>query len=277
MQAQTSPFDLASLTAELRATPFAGQLHWFHSIDSTNTHAMHAGELGAPHGSVYVAEQQTGGRGRGGHTWISPSGSGLYLSVLLRPQLAPGDALWISLAAGLAVHQAIGEVTTLKADLRWPNDLLLGRKKFCGILTEMNAEATRVRHMVVGIGINVLATSLRPELHSIATSLEEETGLCWSRQEILCALLKALHVEVDALVNPATQAEAKQSILARLTTASSWIQGKRVRVEESEGYRGRTAGLNEQGFLLVETAKGIRTVLSGGVREDGVPEDKEEE
>ena len=268
MQAEASTFDPAKLSAELADTPFAGQLHWFDSIDSTNTYAMQAGEAGAPHGSVYMAGQQTGGRGRGGHIWASPAGSGLYLSVLLRPQLAPGDALWISLAAGLAVHHAIREITTLEADLRWPNDLLLGHKKICGILTEMNAEATRVRHLVVGMGINVLRSSLPPELHAIATSLEEETGLEWSRQELCLALLKALHGEVQALSHAQNLQAAKQSILKRLEDTSSWICGKPVRVEEGAGYRGVTAGLTDQGFLLVKTADGLRTVLSGGVRED---------
>ena len=116
---------------------------------------MQEADAGAPEGLVCFADEQTAGRGRGAHTWQSPPGSGLYVSVLLRPKIAPADVLWLSLAAGLAVREAIQQVTGLEADLRWPNDLLFGPKKFCGILTELNAEVTRVRHLVVGIGINV--------------------------------------------------------------------------------------------------------------------------
>jgi len=151
----SDPFDLPALDAALRGSPFAGNLHFFPDIPSTNTHAMQQADAGAPDGSVYFADEQTAGRGRAAHAWSSPPGSGLYMSILLRPRIAPADILWLSLAAGLAVRAAIRAVTTLEADLRWPNDLLFGRKKFCGILTELNAEVTRVRHVVVGIGINV--------------------------------------------------------------------------------------------------------------------------
>ncbi len=154
---------------------------------------MQQGEAGAPDGSVYLADEQTGGRGRGAHAWHSAAGSGLYVSVLLRPRIAPADVLWFSLAAGLAVREGLKQVTSLEADLRWPNDLLFGPKKFCGILTELNAEVTRVRHLVIGIGINVHQESFPPELRDVATSLRLETGRSWPRQEILAAFLRALH------------------------------------------------------------------------------------
>ncbi len=134
---------------------FAGKLRLFASLASTNSLAMQEAEAGADHGTVYLADEQTAGRGRGDHDWHSEPGAGIYLSVLLRPSIAPADVLWLSLAAGLAVHAAIRQVTTLEPDLRWPNDLLFGPRKFCGILTELNAEVTRVRHVVIGIGINV--------------------------------------------------------------------------------------------------------------------------
>src|SRR5579875_1248180 len=254
--------------AALAETPFAGRITLFPAIHSTNTHAMAEGDAGAPHGSVYVAEEQTGGRGRGAHAWVSPPGSGLYVSVLLRPQIAPGDALWISLAAGLAVRDAVEAITTLQADLRWPNDLMLGKKKFCGILTEMHAEATRVRYVVVGIGINVLQMAFPEGLESTATSLQIETGLQWPRQDLLIALLRALDGEMSSLGDASRMEAAKRSILERMERVSSWVRGKRVRVEEGEGYSGITDGLNAQGFLRVRTQDGVRTVLSGGVRED---------
>lgn len=254
------------MDAALGGTAFAGKLKYFAAIHSTNTYAMQQGDAGAEHGTVYLADEQTAGRGRGANAWSSPPGTGLYLSVLLRPRMSPGDALWISLAAGLAVREAVKQVTTLEPDLRWPNDLLLGTKKFCGILTEMHAEATRIRHLVIGIGINVLQPAFPEGLSDIATSLAIETGLAWPRQDLMIALLKALGQEVEALSQPEAS-DAQQSVLRRLEAGSSWIKGKRVRVEETDAYAGVTDGLDARGFLRVKTEAGIRTVFSGGVRE----------
>ena len=261
------PFNIPELDLTLANTPFAGKLHFYPTIQSTNTHAMKQGEAGAPEGMVYFADEQTAGRGRGAHEWSSPPGSGLYVSVLLRPRIPPADVLWLSLAAGLAVRDAVRQVTSLACDLRWPNDLLLGPRKFCGILTELNAEVTRIRHLVVGIGINVHQQQFPPELRDIATSLQIETGRTWPRQELLVSLLQSLHREVLALSAPATANAAAQSILERLEKASSWVRGKRVRVEEMEGFAGITEGLDARGFLQVRTPEGLRTVFSGGVRE----------
>lgn len=261
-------FDLDSLNAGLVETRFHGKLHFFPSIPSTNTHAMAEGDAGAAEGSVYFADEQTAGRGRGAHNWASPPGSGLCLSVLLRPAIAPADALWFSLAAGLAVREAMRWLTSLECDLRWPNDLLFGGRKFCGILTELNAEATRVRHLVIGIGINVHQPRFPEELGDIATSLQIETGRDWPRQELLGCMLRALDSEVAALTAPGKLADATAAILARLERASTWIRGKRVFVDEMGGYAGVTEGLDARGFLRVRAADGLRTVFSGGVREE---------
>jgi BirA family biotin operon repressor/biotin-[acetyl-CoA-carboxylase] ligase len=258
-------FDLSALNLALAGTRFAGKLRFFPSIHSTNTHAMAEAEAGAGEGLVYFADEQTAGRGRGAHAWASPPGSGLYVSVLLRPRLAPADALWLSLAAGLAVREAVKQVTSLEADLRWPNDLLFGSRKFCGILTEMNAEVTRVRHLVIGIGINVHQQRFPDELRELATSLHIETGRDWPRQELLTSLLQSLEREIAALTS--SLPEAQKSILDRLENSSSWIRGKQVYVEELDGYAGVTAGLDARGFLQIRTSEGLRTVLSGGVRE----------
>lgn len=228
---------------------------------------MQEAEKGAPDGSVYIADEQTAGRGRGAHGWASPSGSGLYVSVLLRPRIAPADILWLSLAAGLAAQKAIRDVTSLQADLRWPNDLLFGRRKFCGILTELNAEVTRVRHAVVGIGINVHQAQFPDDLREIATSLMIETGRNWPRQELLLALLKSLDCEVAALAGSGDPEQYARAMRQRVTAASSWVRGKRVRVEQGDGFTGVTDGLDARGFLLVRTVEGQRTVYSGGVRE----------
>lgn len=261
------PFDIKTLDQGLVETPFAGKLHFFPTIHSTNSYAMQQAETGAPDCMVYFADEQTSGRGRGAHEWSSPPGSGLYVSVLLRPHIPPADVLWLSLAAGLAVRDAVMQVTSLACDLRWPNDLLFGTRKFCGILTELNAEVTRIRHLVVGIGVNVHQQQFPPELSSLATSLHIETGRDWPRQELLIALLKSLHREVVALSDPVHTNTAKQSVLDHLEQASSWVRGKQVRVEEMEGFEGVTAGLDARGFLQVRTTHGLRTVYSGGVRE----------
>ncbi|MGH7042608.1 MAG: biotin--[acetyl-CoA-carboxylase] ligase [Acetobacteraceae bacterium] len=260
-------FDLDSLNAALEGTRFHDKLHLFASIHSTNTHAIGESEAGAPDGSVYFADEQTAGRGRGAHEWSSPPGSGLYVSVLLRPAIAPADVLWLSLAAGLAVREAVRQVTSLECDLRWPNDLLFGGRKFCGILTELSAEVTRVRHLVIGIGINMHQPQFPEELSSVATSLHIETGRDWPRQDLLAAILQSLHREVAALTAPGKISEATADILARLERASTWIRGKRVYVDEMEGYAGVTEGLDGRGFLRVRAADGLRTVFSGGVRE----------
>ncbi len=258
------------MDSQLAGTPFVGRVLHFPTIHSTNTMAMKAADEGAAHGAVYVADEQTAGRGRGAHAWHSAAGSGLYVSVLLRPRLAPADVLWLSLGAGLAVHAAVKQVTALEGDIRWPNDLLFGTKKFGGILTELNAEVTRVRHVVIGIGINVHQEEFPAELASIATSLAIESGRQWSRQDLLVALLRGLDREMNALTAPGQMEAATTSILARLEAASTWVRGKRVTVEENGGYSGVTDGLDARGFLRVRAADGMRTVFSGGVRAEPI-------
>jgi BirA family biotin operon repressor/biotin-[acetyl-CoA-carboxylase] ligase len=226
---------------------------------------MEAASAGAPEGSVFLAEQQTAGRGRGANQWHSARSSGIYCSVLLRPALPPSDALLLSLAAGLAVHSAVQEIDSrLIPDLKWPNDVLIDGKKFCGILTEMNAEVTRVRHVVVGIGLNVNQSSFPTDLQTIATSLRLVSGTEWSRVELCTALLKSLDREYrDLLENPEV---ATASILQRFQERSSSVRGRQVEIEDNVGLEGMTEGLDSRGFLQVRTAQGLRTVLSGTVK-----------
>jgi BirA family biotin operon repressor/biotin-[acetyl-CoA-carboxylase] ligase len=196
------------LAPSLKGTIFgahsAKHIHHYYKIGSTNSEAMRSAAEGAPEGSVFVAEEQLAGRGRGAHTWHSARSAGIYCSVILRPAIPPSEALIFSLAAALAVRAAVAEIAPqLAVDLKWPNDLLLGGKKFCGILTEMNAEATRVRHLVVGVGINVNQGKFPSELSEIATSLRIATGTEWSRVELCAALLKSLHREYRSLLEDA--------------------------------------------------------------------------
>jgi len=247
----------------LRGTIFDKRLHHFYKIGSTNSAAMAAAAEDAPEGSVFLAEEQTSGRGRGANSWQSPRSTGIYCSVVLRPSLPPSDVLTLSLATGLAVQAAIRQVDSrVVPDLKWPNDLLIDSKKVCGILTEMNGEATRVRHIVVGIGINVNQESFPKDLP--ATSLRLATGSEWSRVELVAALLKSLDSEYQQLVEIP---EARESILQRFAENSSWTFGKRVRIEENgSAFEGVTEGLDGRGFLQVRTPHGVQTVLSGTVR-----------
>jgi len=248
----------------VKGTIFAKHLHHYYKIGSTNTEAMQAAAEGAPEGSVFLAEEQLAGRGRGAHKWHSARSAGIYCSVVLRPPMPPSEALIFSLAAGLAVHSAVTETFPgLHPDLKWPNDVLLKGRKFCGILTEMNSEATRVRHLVVGIGINVNQTKFPAELREIATSLKSETGTEWSRVELCAALLKSLDREYRDLLH---DAGARDKILRRFQEHSSSTRGRKVRVVENGGIEGVTEGLDARGFLQVRTAEGLRTVLSGTVK-----------
>jgi BirA family transcriptional regulator, biotin operon repressor / biotin---[acetyl-CoA-carboxylase] ligase len=268
-------FDLAGVAAALAETVFAGQVQHLRSVGSTNLLALDAAQAGAPHGSVWVADEQTAGRGRGGHSWHSTPGDGLYMSVLLRPQMALLDALWLSLATGLAVRTATAGVTGLVVDIRWPNDLLLGDRKCGGVLVETSVVASQsdspamLRYAVIGVGINVNHESFPAELEGIATSLRQESGRTWVREELLVEFLRALERETDLLEAELRGASTSPGLLERFAAASSWVRGKRVRVDESGGYTGVTDGLDARGFLRVAGDDGVlHTVLSGGVRAD---------
>jgi BirA family biotin operon repressor/biotin-[acetyl-CoA-carboxylase] ligase len=252
------------LASQLNGTVFGKHIHHYYKIGSTNTAAMEAASAGAPEGSVFLAEQQTAGRGRGANQWHSARSTGIYCSVLLRPALPPSDVLVLTLAAGLAVHSAVQEIDSrVVPDLKWPNDVLIGGKKVCGILTEMNAEITRVRYVVVGIGLNVNQSSFPADLQTLATSLRLTTGTEWSRVELCTALLKSLDREYRNLLEGP---DATSSILRRFQERSSSARGQQVEVEENPELAGVTEGLDSRGFLQLRTPQGLRTVLSGTVR-----------
>jgi len=246
----------------LAATPFAGKLHHFQTIESTNTHALEQARQGAAHGSFYVSDEQTAGRGRSDHQWHSVASQGLYLSVLLRPSIAIADLVWIPLLAGLAAHNAIREVTALAPDLRWPNDLLIGPRKTGGILVEGQTEADQVTAAVIGIGINLHQQVFPVGLATEPTSLDLETGRETSRQQLLIAILQSLNIELATLQSKSALA----AIPDRIAAISTWVQGRRVDVHGPLPCTGVTAGLDERGFLRVRTATGLVTITTGGIR-----------
>jgi BirA family transcriptional regulator, biotin operon repressor / biotin---[acetyl-CoA-carboxylase] ligase len=255
-------YDLAALQAALDGTVFAGKLHYSAVTGSTNADALADARGGAPSGSVYLADEQLAGRGRGDHAWRSAAGGGLYVSVLLRPPVSAARLPLLPLAAGLAAAEAIRAVTGLTADLRWPNDVLLGPRKAVGILVEAKTSGGAVDFAVVGIGINVHQRAFAPELAALATSLDLEAKRQVSRQHLLVALLKSLEREVLGLADPA----AGVSIPERVAQASTWIRGRSVEVHGPQACTGITAGLDEHGFLLVRTVEGLVTVQTGGIR-----------
>jgi BirA family biotin operon repressor/biotin-[acetyl-CoA-carboxylase] ligase len=260
-------FDHAALDSELARTIYAGKIHFSPVTGSTNSDAIAAARNGAPHGSVFFADEQRAGRGRGDHAWHSAPCEGVYVSVLLRPELSPPYLPLVPLAAGLAAADAIRATTGLDIDLRWPNDLLLGPRKTGGILVEAQSESTAVAYVVVGIGINVHQRRFDPGLATPATSLDLECGHVFgqriSRQALLVRLLKSLQREVGGLLDPAL----RKSIPARVQDASSWVCGRRVEVHGPQACTGATEGLDEHGFLLLRTAEGLVQVQTGGIRE----------
>jgi BirA family biotin operon repressor/biotin-[acetyl-CoA-carboxylase] ligase len=256
-------FDLPSIESALAGAIFAGKLHYAASTGSTNDDAKTAARGGAPHGSVFLADEQTAGRGRGDHAWQSAAGEGLYVSVLLRLRIALARLTLLPMSAGLAAAGAIRQAAGLTADLRWPNDLLIGPQKAGGILVESHTEAGAVSFAVVGIGVNVHQRRFAPGLATPATSLDLEAGRRIDRQDLLVALLRGLELECSTLAIE----EAGDAILRRVEAASTWMRGRSVEVHGPQGCRGVTEGLDEHGFLRVRTATGLVTVQTGGLRE----------
>jgi BirA family biotin operon repressor/biotin-[acetyl-CoA-carboxylase] ligase len=274
----TSTLNLAAIEAAVAGTQFAGQMYHLRTTTSTSDVAMKAALAGARTG-VWIADQQIAGRGRGRHTWHSPVGAGIYVSALVAPaipmQFAPSLSLRIAIAAQSAIASTFGFRAPDQIDIRWPNDLLLNRKKCGGILIDTASnpatptQPATLRYAVIGIGINLNHSAFPPELEAIATSIRRELPAPSDplpREPLLAALLLALNAELAAL---ASNLEPRTSTLA---AHSTWITGKRVRVEARDkdpgGYTGTTAGLDPHGFLLVQADDGqFHTVLSGGLRE----------
>ena len=239
------------LRQRLRGNLFGKRIYHFFKTDSTNRIALELGHGCEPEGALVIAEEQTGGRGRVGRAWHSERAVGIYMTLLLRPKLAPVQAPLLTMMAGLSAHSAVEAVTGLAVDLKWPNDLLVRGKKIGGILTEMHAEPAHVRFIIVGIGLNVNQEKFSGELTNAATSLRLETGKTHSRMELLVRLLREFEGDYNRLLREGV------------------TSGKRVRVTNgTESYIGTTAGLGPEGLLLVERDDGrVVTVLAGDVAE----------
>lgn len=279
----SEPFRLTAVEHAIKGTRFAQQLHHVPITSSTNDLALKAALAGARNG-VWIADQQLAGRGRGNHTWHSPTGVGLYMTALVSPSIPMQAALTISLRVAIAIQSALcrlyGFARPTQADIRWPNDIMLNSRKAGGILIDTVSNPARagqpatLRYAIVGIGVNLNQTSFPPDLEPIATSVRRELttqpAAPLPREPLAAAILVALDAELRALA-AGEQAPATCEC-PDPTDCSTWISGKHVRVEARDGrpgYTGTTAGLNPQGFLIVHGDDGqLHTVLSGGLRED---------
>jgi len=252
-----------SIHARLESRRFGRTIHHFTETGSTNDAARHFAEQGATEGTLVVAERQTQGRGRLGRSWISEPSVGIYASILLRPVLKPRDAPVLTLVAAVAASEAIEQACGLSADIKWPNDLLLGARKCCGILSEMQAERGEIRYVIVGIGINVNHSTFPDELSQHATSLRIEGGRTYSRITLLCALLNRFERLYDDV-----QRGKQATILQRWVERSSFAFEKQITVDLGgrKKIEGRTAGLSDAGNLKVRLADGrMEEVMSGDI------------
>lgn len=249
-------------------TRVAGQnLVFLDFVDSTNTRAKQLAESGSPDGTLVVAESQSAAKGRRGRSWMAPAGTGVWFSLLLRPQIEPEHASMLTLVAAMAVEKGIHVATGLEGRIKWPNDIVVDGKKVCGILTEMSADMDCVNHVVVGIGINANIREFPEELKDKATSLLLVSGQTVNRAELLNAVLQAW----EEYYGKYLQTE-DLSLLAEAYNALLTGLGGRVKVLAPKGeYTGISRGINRLGELLVEREDGTVTeVMSGEVSVRGI-------
>jgi BirA family transcriptional regulator, biotin operon repressor / biotin---[acetyl-CoA-carboxylase] ligase len=252
------------LRQRLKGSLFGKRIHHFFKVDSTNRVALELAHAGEPEGAMVLAEEQTAGRGRAGRTWHSERAVGIYVTLVLRPKLAPVQAPLLTMMAGLSAYTGIQAHSGLVVDLKWPNDLLIRGKKVGGILTEMHAEPGQVRFVIVGIGLNVNQEKFPGELGSVATSLRIESGRPQSRLELLVRLLREFENDYNRFLS-----EGSGAVIERFMKVSSYAQGKRVRVSNGkDAFTGVTAGLGPEGLLQVQRDGGhVTTVIAGDVAE----------
>lgn len=255
------------IKSQLTTTAFGREVYFFDEIDSTNNYIKKIAENGAGHGSLAIAECQTGGRGRRGRAWKSPKGTGIWMSYLLRPAIPPYSASMLTLVAGLAVSRVLSEVTGIEAGIKWPNDVVMNGHKVCGILTEMSADPDIINYVVVGIGINVNTREFPEDIAEVATSLRIETGRQHNRSGIIakiCTDFENLYGKLCECGNMAALTEEYNKHLVNVD--------REVRISElQDSYSGIARGIDNEGRLLVELPDGsIKPVFAGEVSVRGL-------
>ncbi|MCX7747352.1 MAG: biotin--[acetyl-CoA-carboxylase] ligase [Clostridia bacterium] len=251
-------------------------IEYFNSIDSTNNYAKKIANEGCAEGTVIVAENQTAGRGRLGRAWNSPDKKGIWMSVVLHPAILPGDVGVITLAAAVAVVDALKRAAGIKAGIKWPNDIILDGKKVCGILTEMNAEMERINFVVIGIGLNVnqAEDDFPEELRDRAVSLKSFSGRCGADAVQYsfnrCEIIKEVLLQLENIYNILNQGKVTQVI--DLWKNYSETLGKEVLVTLREQcFRGVAKDISTDGKLIVACDDGVvREFVSGEISVRGI-------
>jgi BirA family biotin operon repressor/biotin-[acetyl-CoA-carboxylase] ligase len=276
------PSDLAGPLERILATPLlplGPEILYYPTATSTNDLAARLAERDCPDGTIVLADQQTSGRGRGGHTWFSPPGSGLYVSVVVRttPDAASGARAdsgpldwprWLTLATGVALAEGLHAASGLPVSIKWPNDLVMaaagmvrGARKLGGILAEARVENGDLTHVVVGFGINVRRSAFPPEISARATSLEDELGRDVDRGAILAALLQRFSTWLGRLREGRTG-----DVVSRWSRLAVGGTGSPVEWRGEDGMKkGVTAGIDADGALLVRAGNSTERVLAGEV------------
>lgn len=243
------------------------EIHFFETIDSTNNEARRLAEQGAPHGTLLVAENQESGKGRRGRSWVTPAGSAVAMSFVLRPQLPPPCASMVTLVMGLAVAKACREYCKVDAKIKWPNDVVVDGRKICGILTEMSSEIDYINYVVIGTGINTNIEQFPPELVQTAVSLHELMGRRPERAVLIAECMKYFEQYYELF-------ERQQDLSLLKDEYNELLAGRGgiVRVlEPGNEYSGISEGINEQGELLVRREDGtVEAVYAGEVSVRGV-------
>lgn len=245
----------------------AKEVLYFDTIDSTNTKAQELAEKGYPSGTLVVADKQESGKGRRGRSWVSPSGTGIFMTLMIKPDINPNNASMLTLVAALAVAKAITSVTGEEALIKWPNDIVVNGKKVCGILTEMNAQFDYINHIVVGIGINVHNESFPEEISQMASSLMIEAGgKRFHRAQIIAETMSYFEQYYDTFLK--TQ---DLSALVREYDKLLVNRNKSVRVlDPKEPFDGKAMGITSKGKLIVDTWESRKLVSSGEVSVRGI-------
>lgn len=245
----------------------AREVLYFDTIDSTNTKAQELAEKGYQSGTLVVADKQESGKGRRGRSWVSPSGTGIFMTLMIKPDINPNNASMLTLVAALAVAKAITSVTGEEALIKWPNDIVVNGKKVCGILTEMNAQFDYINHIVVGIGINVHNESFPEEISQMASSLMIEAGgKRFHRAQIIAETMSYFEQYYDTFLK--TQ---DLSALVREYDKLLVNRNKSVRVlDPKEPFDGKAMGITSKGELIVDTWESRKLVSSGEVSVRGI-------
>lgn len=257
----------AEIKSLLHTDWVAKEVLYFDTIDSTNTKAQELAEKGYPSGTLVVADKQESGKGRRGRSWVSPSGTGIFMTLMIKPDINPNNASMLTLVAALAVAKAITSVTDEEAMIKWPNDIVVNGKKVCGILTEMNAQFDYINHIVVGIGINVHNESFPEEISQMASSLMIEAGgKRFHRAQIIAETMSYFEQYYDTFLK--TQ---DLSALVREYDKLLVNRNKSVRVlDPKEPFDGKAMGITPKGELIVDTWESRKLVSSGEVSVRGI-------